>query len=657
MNTFETERKRLKWTLAAIFALIALAAGMLVSYAFGQLRYEAYFTQQQLAQDFTGGVVRELTRIMDLENARPATDYEFLVVSGETYVQRSPLSTLEPNTTVPGLIGYFQVDTEGRFSTPLLPPDVEQTRELGLTDSELEKRTEAEEQLRLILTQGDVADRPAQVADAAGRALASAAIEEAAPDTDEQLRERNRQIFDELSKAESLPMQASVSSKLGRVAEYELERFDEAPARDAVSPQALAQSAEPRKRKESARLVDQRVSPFELSAAQRITVFDSIINEFRMVPLDAEHLAFHREVFLDDARKIQGFVVAQAPFVSRLIGDPFAASRLAEDNHLLVALDDEVTSLFPALGGASYTLAPADLSGSELILEQRLPPPAQRMSMIVTADALALGAGFETLVLAAALMAAVIIGGFLLLYRLGRQSIALAEQQQDFVSAVSHELKTPLTSIRMYGEILKAGWADEDKKRAYYDFIFNESERLTRLVNNVLQLARISRGTEPEVSCAPIQVQTLIDAVRAQIDGLVTEAEFTLSWDLPAEALDLHVTADQDAFQQILLNLVDNAMKFSHAAERQEIEIGARIRADHVVFYVRDFGPGIAKDQMKRIFTLFYRGEGELTRETSGTGIGLSLVARLAEAMGGAVDVINRDPGAEFTVTLPRRPG
>ncbi len=376
-----------------------------------------------------------------------------------------------------------------------------------------------------------------------------------------------------------------------------------------------------------------------------------------MVPLDAEHLAFHREVFLDDARKIQGFVVAQAPFVARLIGEPFAASRLAEDNHLLVALDDEVTSLFPALGGASYATAPADLSGSELILEQRLPPPAQRLAMIVTADALTLGAGFETLVLAAALMAAVMIGGFVLLYRLGRQSIALAEQQQDFVSAVSHELKTPLTSIRMYGEILRAGWADEGKRRTYYDFIFNESERLTRLVNNVLQLARISRGTEPEVSSAPIQVQTLIDAVRAQIDGLVMEAEFTLTWNLPAEALDLQVTADQDAFQQILLNLVDNAMKFSHAAERREIEIGARIRADHVAFYVRDFGPGIAKDQMKRIFTLFYRGEGELTRETSGTGIGLSLVARLAEAMGGAVDVINREPGAEFTVTLPRRPG
>ena len=80
------------------------------------------------------------------------------------------------------------------------------------------------------------------------------------------------------------------------------------------------------------------------------------------------------------------------------------------------------------------------------------------------------------------------------MYRLGVGQIRLHRQQQDFVSAVSHELKTPLTSIRMYGEMLRAGWVDEDKKRSYSDFIFHESERLSRLIANVLQLARMTRS-------------------------------------------------------------------------------------------------------------------------------------------------------------------
>ena len=91
-------------------------------------------------------------------------------------------------------------------------------------------------------------------------------------------------------------------------------------------------------------------------------------------------------------------------------------------------------------------------------------------------------------------LAMVFVGGFITLYRLGLSQINLARQQQDFVSAVSHELKTPLTSIRMYGEMLKEGWADDEKRQDYYDFIHDESERLTRMITNVLQLAKITHN-------------------------------------------------------------------------------------------------------------------------------------------------------------------
>ena len=114
------------------------------------------------------------------------------------------------------------------------------------------------------------------------------------------------------------------------------------------------------------------------------------------------------------------------------------------------------------------------------------------------------------------------------------------------------------------------------------------------------------------------------------------------------------VQVDEDFLTQILINLVDNAIKFSRDSERREVLIGCvRERGGELRISVRDFGPGIPAGQMKKIFRLFYRAGDELTRETVGTGIGLALVRQLALAMYGRVDLVNREPGAEFRVFLP----
>ena len=111
---------------------------------------------------------------------------------------------------------------------------------------------------------------------------------------------------------------------------------------------------------------------------------------------------------------------------------------------------------------------------------------------------------------------------------------------------------------------------------------------------------------------------------------------------------------DADCFTQIVINLVDNAIKFSRDADTKRIEILASPTAnDQILFSVRDFGPGIPKNQLKNIFRMFYRTESELTRETVGTGIGLAIVHQLTLAMDGNVDVINCEPGAEFRLTFP----
>ncbi len=253
----------------------------------------------------------------------------------------------------------------------------------------------------------------------------------------------------------------------------------------------------------------------------------------------------------------------------------------------------------------------------------------------------------------------VLLVGHYGLYRLGLQQIDLAVQRSDFVAAVSHELKTPLTAIRMYGEMLRAGWVqDEARRQTYYDFIFFESERLSRLIANVLQLARLTNHDAP-LDLKEYTLHYLLEVVRSKVSTQADAAGFTLRFLAAGEAQDLaaaSVLVDEDAFVQIFINLVDNALKFSANAEVKCVDIGLRRHASQpqqAVLFVRDYGPGVAHDQMQRIFQLFYRAEDELTRQTKGTGIGLALVKVLATKMHATVHLHNRNPGAEFQLTLP----
>ena len=202
----------------------------------------------------------------------------------------------------------------------------------------------------------------------------------------------------------------------------------------------------------------------------------------------------------------------------------------------------------------------------------------------------------------------------------------------------------------MYGEILKEGWADEEKRQRYYEFIHDESERLSRLISNVLQLARISRN-EPQFDMQQVAVAELMSNTESKISTQVERAGFELRFIQDESVNDATISIDEDCFTQIIINLVDNAIKFSKDAAEKAVEVRCkRVANDQIVFSVRDFGPGVPRDQMKKIFELFYRSESELTRETVGTGIGLAIVHQLTLAMNGNVDMINAEPGAEFRI-------
>jgi signal transduction histidine kinase len=250
-----------------------------------------------------------------------------------------------------------------------------------------------------------------------------------------------------------------------------------------------------------------------------------------------------------------------------------------------------------------------------------------------------------------ALLGLCVVLGLYALYRTTATQIDFAERRSNFVSAVSHELKTPLTAIRMYAEMLEDDIVDdESRRREYYRTITAESERLSRLINNVLELSRIEKKTRT----LPVTLGNLGGIVKETLDVLRPHIEregFVL--ELEAEPALPSVQFEADALKQILFNLVDNALKYSREGgdRRIVVRLGAS-GPGRVVLAVRDYGPGVQKEHLKAVFQPFFRGERELTRKNQGTGIGLSLVRGLAERMGGSVRGVNLQPGFEVRVEL-----
>ena len=240
--------------------------------------------------------------------------------------------------------------------------------------------------------------------------------------------------------------------------------------------------------------------------------------------------------------------------------------------------------------------------------------------------------------------------GLVLVYSNVRREMHLSRIKSDFVANVSHELKTPLALIRLFAETLELGRVPNDEKaRQYYLVINKESQRLTQLINNILDFSRIEAGRK-EYRFAPTDVgrivHEVVDAYRFQIEQQGFRLEVAVADDLP------EVVADKEALSQALLNLVNNSIKYSRDEKFLRLEV--RRDAGRVLIAVADRGIGVAKGEQKKIFEKFYRAEDSLVHETKGSGLGLPLVRHIMEAHGGSVEVESSPgKGSTFTLVLP----
>ena len=347
-------------------------------------------------------------------------------------------------------------------------------------------------------------------------------------------------------------------------------------------------------------------------------------------------------------------------------------SRSAERRQLVVLLDDRAVKTEVEASIAMVARAnPEFMTG--LVAPGEVPPPVGAggfrvmqaldpwlpgYSVSVVRGAAVLGSAraqqrFVRLGMIAALLI-IILTGIAVIARAVSREVEIARLKSDFVSSVSHELRTPLTTIRIMAEMLALGAVPSGEKQAeYHRNIVSEAERLTRLINNVLDFARIEEGRKKfqfgmgDISDAVYEVERITgDYVRKEGFELSTDVDGSL----PATAFD------RDAIIQALINLMSNAVKYSGKDRR--IEMGARSEDDdnQIVLWVQDHGPGIDPKEVPHLFEKFYRGGDHMTREIGGTGLGLSIVQHIVAAHGGGVVVKSKlGEGSRFEIVLPVR--
>jgi signal transduction histidine kinase len=377
-----------------------------------------------------------------------------------------------------------------------------------------------------------------------------------------------------------------------------------------------------------------------------------------------------------EARGRPSFGVAERSLVARRLAGGVVVG-LALDRRALAAVAQRAVPARERENGTRAVVLPvgqaADAASDRSLAGASLGPLLPHLNLVLVQDRsrpdpiaeVVRARGRRHLALTGGLVAVLVLGLVATIRGAARER-ELARLKSDFVSTVSHELKTPLTSIRMFAEMLQQGVAGEDRERErrYHEIIVKESERLGLLIANLLDYAQIERGTrrytrkvEPVGSLAREAVTTF--ARLREGEGHAVALDIATADDAVGVLVDREVTV------QALLNLLSNAVKYGRAAGAgvdagadAAVALSVGTRADgRVAMAVRDSGPGIPRAEQERVFREFYRAPAAYSAGVEGTGLGLALVKRHVEAQGGAIE-LESEPGqgATFTILFPQAP-
>ncbi len=248
------------------------------------------------------------------------------------------------------------------------------------------------------------------------------------------------------------------------------------------------------------------------------------------------------------------------------------------------------------------------------------------------------------------LLAGILIFGLILTTRTVAHELELSRMKSDFVSTISHEFKSPLSSIRQLSEMLQSGRVpSEEYRQQYYDVLVEQSERLSLLIDNILDFSKLEEGKK-EFDFRMVDIGVLLQETVSTIQDQVRHKHFDIQ--LKIDKLLPVIRADRGAIAQAVTNLIDNAIKYS--GNSRKIMVSGFTEDQHLVIEVKDYGIGIRKEEIDKVFERFYRAGDELTRTVKGSGLGLTLVKQIVEVHHGNITV-HSEPGhgSTFSVRLP----
>ena len=594
---------RLKLLFTFLFLVIAIPVAILLVNSYKHFQTESQYAYKEQAYFILQMLNQRIYDDLAVEEQRSYSEYRFIravpIIGGEE-VTISKLAELPIRSHYGGMIGYFQLDPDGGMHTPVLPDGI--LEKIPVEDRS--KREIIRDSILNVLSQLGIHNE----------GLSRNQVQASTQDSLDKLYGKNLKLAVKLNDTKKFQRRYEQSSQT------ESFLFD-------------VESARIRRISENGKMEDSEDS------IQIPNLLEVEIDPFQ-AKFNNNYIVYYRNVWRNNEQFIQGYAVRLRTYLENLVLNELQFN----------PAEQGITAEFGTKDKAYVTFGSLANSKGEL-LNIALQFPLNDMVLSVHLTDENSSSSYMFVVLIAIIMFVALAGGFFAVYRSTKSQILLANKRQDFVSAVSHELKTPLTAIRMYAELLQNSWvANETKRQKYYALIVNETERLSRLIQNVLNLSKLERGNW-NVQFSKVNPKTILDTFVATYTQNIEKHGFDLT--VTSDICNMQLTLDKDAVMQILTNVVDNSLKFARDSAYKMIALELRVSENDVYFVVRDYGPGIPQKELSHVFEEFYRVGNEMTRTTAGTGIGLSMVKKLCDMTNMKIEIENAGPGLRTKLHLP----
>jgi len=594
---------RLKLLFTFLFIVIAIPVAILLVNSYKHFQTESQYAYKEQAYFILQMLNQRIYDDLAVEEQRSYSEYRFIravpIIGGEE-VTISKLAELPMRSHYGGMIGYFQLDPDGGMHTPVLPDGI--LEKIPVEDRS--KREIIRDSILNVLNQLGIHNE----------GLSRNQVQASTQDSLDKLYGKNLKLAVKLNDNKKFQRRYEQSSQT------ESFLFDVESAR-------IRRISENGKEEDNddfiqvPNLLEVEIDPFQAK-------------------FNNNYIVYYRNVWRNNEQFIQGYAVRLRTYLENLVLNELQFNPAEQGITLEFGTKDKAYVTFGSL---------ANSKGELLNIALQFPLNDMVLSVHLTEENS--NVSYMFVVLIAIMMFVALAGGFIAVYRSTKSQILLANKRQDFVSAVSHELKTPLTAIRMYAELLQNSWvANETKRQKYYALIVNETERLSRLIQNVLNLSKLERGNW-NVQFSKVNPKTILDTFVATYTQNIEKHGFDLT--VTSDICNMQLTLDKDAVMQILTNVVDNSLKFARDSAYKMIALELRVSENDVYFVVRDYGPGIPQKELGHVFEEFYRVGNEMTRTTAGTGIGLSMVKKLCDMTNMKIEIENAGPGLRTKLHLP----